>query len=275
MKSISRSNIADRCDGRSWRSILRARFFSAFILAIAAACPGALDAEECAVLEDFSSSTPNSFPNGWTPREKSGTGVYIVMKEGDKLFVRARAAGPKSSGNGVEADRPLKWDIEKYPILRWRWRARVFPNGADEHKGKEDSAAGIYIGFCHPDDLSVCERSVRGQLGISDSLTVAKMFLSTGAGSLKYIWSERLPKGLEFERSRKMVKVLESGAPANREQWVEERVDIAADYRRRFKPEKLLNPVGLAILTDSDDTQRSDPSSRSEGDYADFRVCRE
>jgi hypothetical protein len=87
---------------------------------------------------------------------------------------------------------------------------------------------------------------------------------------LKYIWSERLTKGLEFDKSRKAVKVLESGATANRDQWVEERVDVASDYRKRFGADKPLSPVGLSILTDSDDTQSS-----AEGDYADFRICRE
>lgn len=253
---------------------IKARLIGLIIAAVAAWTPQ-LAAEDCVVLEDFSSSTPNSFPNGWTPREKSGAGIYAVMKDGDTLFVRARAAGTKAVGNGVEADRPVKWDIEKYPILRWRWRARAFPRGADEHKGKDDSALGVYIGFCPPEDIAFCERSVRGQLGVADSLSLAKTFLSKGVGSLKYIWSERLPKGFEFERSRKMVKVLESGAPANRDQWVEERIDIASDYRRRFRATKLLNPAGLAILTDSDDTQAIDAASQAEGDYADFKVCRE
>ena len=64
--------------------------------------------------------------------------------------------------------------------------------------------------------------------------------------------------------------MLESGAPTNREQWVDERVDVASDYRKRFGVQTLLNPVGISILTDSDDTQ-----SVAEGDYADFGLCRD
>jgi hypothetical protein len=253
---------------------LQARVVAVLIAAIAAWISPAA-AEECIVLEDFSASAPDSFPSGWTAREKSGGGVYKVMKEGDNQFVRAHAAGPKASGNGVEADRPVKWDIEKYPILRWRWRPQVFPRGADEQKGKEDSALGVYIGFCPPEDKDFCERSMRGQLGFGDSLSIARSFVSKGIGSLKYVWSEHLPKGLEFERNRKSVKVLQSGAPANRGEWIEERVDVAADYKRRFRTAKILNPAGLAILTDADDTQSIDAESQAEGDYADFRICRE
>ncbi len=248
----------------------RARFLLVALSVFGTVWAAPLAAEDCVVLEDFSASAPGEFPKGWTPRDKSGAGVYTVQKEGAKMFVRARAAGPKTNGNGVEADRPADWDIQKYPVLRWQWRARVFPRGADEQKGKEDSALGVYIGFCPPEDKAFCERSVKGQLGIADSLSMTKALFSKGIGSLKYIWSERLPKGFEFERARKSVKVLESGPAANPDQWVEERVHVGADYRKRLGVEKLMNPAGLAILTDSDDTQ-----SVAEGDYANFRVCTE
>jgi hypothetical protein len=64
------------------------------------------------------------------------------------------------------------------------------------------------------------------------------------------------------------VLVLERGAPADPKAWIEERVNIAEDYRRRFddRPPK---PAGIAVLTDSDDT-----ASSAAGDYADFQVCR-
>ena len=242
---------------------------------LAAAVPVPLSAQQCIVLEDFSSSTPGTFPTGWKPREEAGKKVYIVVKDGNMLFVRARATNGSSAGNGVEAGRPVAWNLEEYPILRWRWRPRAFPRGADEYSGKDDSALGLYIGFCPPEDMALCERSIQGQLSLRDRIMLPKLLLSTGAGSLKYIWSERLAKGFEFEQGRKAVKVLESGAPAKRDQWVEERVDVSADYRRRFGAEKLLKPVGISILTDSDDTQSDTNPAVAEGDYADFRICRE
>jgi hypothetical protein len=201
--------------------------------------------------------------------------VYVVAKEGNTVFVRARATGPRSAGNGIEADRPVKWNIEEYPVLRWQWRPRLFPREANEQTGKDDSALGVYIGFCPPADLTLCERSVKGELRLRDRIALPKLLLSKGAGSLKYIWSERLPKGLEFDQGRKAVKVLESGAPANPDPWRQERVDVASDYRRRFGAEKLLNPIGLSILTDSDDTQSDAAASVAEGDYADFKLCRD
>jgi hypothetical protein len=246
------------------RSPARARLLGIVVAAIASALAVPSHAQQCVTLEDFSSSTPNSFPAGWTPREEAGRKVYTVMKEGEMLFVRARSVGA-----GIEADRPVKWNIQEYPILRWQWRPRVFPRGANEYNGKDDSVLGVYIGFCPPEDVDFCERSIRGKLSFSDRLMLPKLMFSKGVGSLKYIWSEQLAKGFEFENGRKAVKVLESGVPANRERWVQARVNVAAEYRKRLGGEKLLNPVGISILTDSDDTQ-----SEAEGDYADFQICR-
>ncbi len=67
------------------------------------------------------------------------------------------------------------------------------------------------------------------------------------AGSLKYIWSERLAKAFEFDKQREAVNVLESGAPINRDHWVKERVDVASDYRRRFSIDHLLNLGRYAV----------------------------
>jgi DUF3047 family protein len=251
-------------------SATRARTLSIALGAIAGALAAPVRAEQCVILENFSSSTLNSFPTGWKPREEAGKNVYVVAKDGDMVFVRARATGTRSAGNGIEADRPVKWNIGEYPILRWQWRPRAFPQGANEYSGKDDSALGLYIGFCPPEDVALCERSVKGQMGLGDRISLPKLLLTKGVGSLKYIWSERLAKGFEFDKGRKAVRVLESGVSTNRDQWVEERVDIAADYRRRFSAQKTLNPIGLSILTDSDDTQ-----SLAEGDYADFKLCRD
>ena len=250
------------------RSAIKGVIAGLAISAIVGAVTNSSSAEQCITLEDFSSSKVGSFPAGWTPREKSGAKVYTVAKEGDMFFVHARAEGDKSAGNGVEADRPVKWNLQEYPILRWKWRPRAFPRGANEQSGKDDSALGVYIGFCPPEDVGLCERSVKGQLSLTDRIKLPKLLFSKGAGSLKYIWSEQLPKGSEFENNRKAVKVLESGPPKNRDQWVEEQVDVASDYRKRFGVQTVLNPVGISVLTDSDDTQ-----SVAEGDYADFKVC--
>src|ERR1044071_1777964 len=60
--------------------------------------------EDCLVLDDFASYSANNFPSGWTAREAPGKKVYTVVKEGETAYLRARAAGARSAGNGIETD---------------------------------------------------------------------------------------------------------------------------------------------------------------------------
>jgi hypothetical protein len=44
---------------------------------------------------------------------------------------------------------------------------------------------------------------------------------------------------------------------------------VLDDYKRFFGDSDVPKPVGIAVLTDSDDT-----NSSAQGDYANFRVCK-
>ena len=202
---------------------------------LAPGAESAAGARDCRVLEDFSSSTVGQFPVGWSPRRNSVRDSFRVHKEHGVRFLRAT-----SEGHGLGADRVGGWDLERYPILAWSWRPRVFPSGADEREGPNDSALGVYVGF------------------------------SWRSGSLKYVWSERLPLGTEFSVTfgRTKMRVVNAGRPADRETWVEVEVDLRGDYLRRFGRARIEPPAGLSILTDADDSL-----SRAVGDYANFRVC--
>jgi hypothetical protein len=65
------------------------------------------------------------------------------------------------------------------------------------------------------------------------------------------------------------VRVLQSGAPSSTDEWVQERVDVLKDWKAAFKATETPKVVGIAVLTDADDTKSS-----AAGDYADFRACR-
>lgn len=63
----------------------------------------------------------------------------FYVKDG-ALVVEAR----RSSGSMMTMPRA---DLQKYPILRWRWRVRNLPPGADGRDPKlDDQAAVLYIG---------------------------------------------------------------------------------------------------------------------------------
>lgn len=213
----------------------------AVLLLTSLAAPPSPAASEpsCVVIDDFHESKIGAFPAGWKPRKEAGRRVYSVQQEGGMRFLHALARNV-----GIQAGREFPWDLATEPILAWSWRVRQFPDAADERQsGKNDSAVAVYALF----PLS-----------------------SFAVKAIKYIWSERVPAGTHLTSTHGLtqVRVLESGA-ARRGEWVDEQVNVAEDYRRYFGEEEQPRPLGIAVLTDSDDTH-----SRAQGDYARFRVCR-
>lgn len=206
---------------------------------IAVLAPEGVSAADCIVLEDFAKAPPGELPPGWRLRKDSGKGVYAVREEGGRRFLAA-----VSEGIGIQAAREQPWDIAAYPVLAWAWRLKEPPRGADERQSKtNDSALSVYAVWPHS---------------------------SVSLKSLKYVWSAIVPQGTPLTSSAGLtqVKVLRTG-PASRGEWVEERVNVAEDFRARFKEAEVPKPAGIAVLTDADDTK-----SRAAGDYANFRACR-
>ena len=202
--------------------------------------PAAAEGPDCVVLDDFSRATVGQFPTGWQPRKDAGKGVYQIAEEGALRFLRATAVGL-----GIQAARSHEWDLTKYPVLMWSWRARVFPRGADERMaGTNDSVLAVYLLVPH-----------------------SKVF---GPKAVKYIWSERVPEGTRLSSNMNLtqVRVLRSG-PAAGTEWTDEGVNVLDDFMKYFGVTAPPKPAGIAVLTDSDDTR-----SRAEGDYANFRACR-
>jgi hypothetical protein len=195
---------------------------------------------ECITLDDFAKATVGQFPTGWKPRKDEGTEVYSVRDEAGLRFLRA-----ESRRHGIQAAREIDgWNLATYPVLAWSWRPREFPKGADEKGGKNDSVLAVYMLVPHS--------QVRGPK------------------ALKYIWSERVPVGTTLKSNGDLtqVRVLRSGT-AGANKWTEERVNVLADYRKRFGESGTPKPAGIAVLTDADDTE-----SFAAGDYANFRACR-
>ena len=205
-----------------------------------AAHPAAQD--DCIVLDDFSKSRVGAFPVGWEARKSEGKSVYTVQENGGQRFLRA-----VSRGLGIQAARETPtWDLATHPVLAWSWRPRQFPKGADERESSlNDSALAVYMGVPYS--------KVRGPK------------------AMKYIWSEKVPVGTHLTSNSGLtqVHVLRSGAPASPDAWTRERVNVLTEWKAAFKESDTPKQVGIAILTDADDTKSS-----AAGDYADFRACR-
>lgn len=94
--------------------------------------------------EDFSAADGMT---GWVKKPKPGTrqAVFSVVTDPDTgdSFLHMEADSASSS----LVTRIEGIDIEKTPILRWRWRVNRLPDGADgRQKAKDDQAIGIYAG---------------------------------------------------------------------------------------------------------------------------------
>jgi hypothetical protein len=196
--------------------------------------------DECVVVDDFAKAKAGEFPGDWKVRKDEGKAVYAVKEENGKRFLAAR-----SKGLGIQAAKEHEWDLDKFPVLAWRWRAVEFPKGGDEREsGTNDSAAAVY--------LLVPYSKIRGPKAV------------------KYVWSEKVPVGTRLSSNMGLtqVRVLRGGSE-KRGAWVEERVNAREDFLKYFETKETPKPAGIAVLTDADDTR-----STAAGDYADFRVCR-
>jgi len=196
---------------------------------------------DCRPIEDFAHAQIGEFPSDWKARKETGKSVYSVQEEGGKRFLRA-----VSRKVGIQAAREVQsWDLTTYPILAWSWRPREFPKGADERDERSnDSVLAVYMLVPHS--------------------RVA------GPKAVKYIWSEKVPAGTRLASNGGLtqVRVLRSGTEG-RGEWRQEKVNVLEDYRRYFDAKEPPKPIGIAVLTDSDETKSS-----AAGDYADFKVCR-
>jgi hypothetical protein len=196
--------------------------------------------DDCITIADFATDPIGAFPPGWQVRKDEGKSVYSVQEDGGRRYLRA-----VSKGLGIQAALERAWDLDAYPVLAWSWRPRVFPARADERSsGTNDSVLAVY--------MLVPYSRIRGPKAV------------------KYIWSERVPveTRLSSNGGLTQVRVLASGTE-KRGEWVDERVNVLADYKQFFGTSETPKPAGIAVLTDSDDTH-----SVAEGDYANFRACR-
>ncbi|HEY3099665.1 MAG TPA: DUF3047 domain-containing protein [Methylomirabilota bacterium] len=196
---------------------------------------------DCRTIEDFAHAQVGEFPNDWKARKETGKAVYTVQEEDGKRFLHA-----VSRKLGIQAAREVQgWDLTTYPVLAWSWRPREFPKGADERDERgNDSVLAVYMLVPHS--------------------RVA------GPKAVKYIWSEKVPVGTRLASNGGLtqVRVLRSGTEG-RGEWREEKVNVLEDFRRYFDAKDPPKPIGIAVLTDSDETKSS-----ATGDYADFKICR-
>ena len=137
-------------------------------------------------------------------------------------------------------------------IVSWRWKVdRVLGGARIGTKEGDDFAARVYVSFeIPPEDLTFAERA---------RLDLARLLYGdVPAAAICYVWDNAAPQGTSLwspwaERVR--IVVLRSGnGEAGR--WLDERRDVAADFREAFgRPAPRMS--GIAAGSDTDQTHES------------------
>jgi hypothetical protein len=239
-------------------SVMNIISYSLFTLLITFTVSSAVHAQPASSMncdrpfEDFSEKTVGAFPEQFTAHDSSHLkritsrgGYYTVKQDEDQnSYLNALA-----TNDGLIIHKDIEnWNLDEYPHLRWRWRARQFPKGGNEkYIRTNDAAAAVYV------------------VWKASSLMRVK--------SIKFTWSASLDVGTHISKRFALdhVHVMQNQTSAKTGKWIEETVDVRALFRKYYNPTdgKLEQPIAIALLTDSDNT-----NSVAEADYDDFVLCR-
>ena len=185
-------------------------------------------------------------PTGYAVREWDGVGA--VEARADKSMALL--------------GRPLEVDLEKTPILCWRWRIDAPVASADmTRKSGDDYAARVYLNFDVPADQ--LDFATRTKLAFGRTLYGDHL----PAAAINYIWDNRHAVGTwqaNVYTDRARMLVLRSGAD-DAGRWVTERRDVREDFRAAFG-EISARLKSIALASDTDNTGET-----AHAGFADFR----
>lgn len=164
--------------------------------------------------------------NGWQTKGFAGETRYLLENSDGQLALRADSSAAASGRY-----REVSVDLNKTPMLNWTWKVDGILTGNDERTRKgDDYPARLYVVF-----------------------SGGVMFWRTRA--INYVWSNRQPVDSSWPNAfteRAHMIAIESGAERVG-QWIRERRNVRADYRRAFGEEPG-RVDAVAIMTDTDNT---------------------
>ena len=149
--------------------------------------------------------------------------------------------------------RPIRVDLDKTPVLCWRWYVDGPVKKADmTRRSGDDYAARVYVAFDMPD--SALSPATRLKLRMARGL----FGKNVPDAAVVYVWDNIHAVGTARKSSytdRSQLVVTETGV-GQAGKWVAERADLAADFSRAFQKQPG-TPIQLAIAADGDNTGSS------------------
>jgi len=171
--------------------------------------------------------------------------TYTALREGDHSVLRTES---RASASGIMLSDTF--DVQRFPLLAWRWKVdRIYPDTNPQLKSGDDYPIRIYVVFEYdPAQASFATR-------MKYRLAKTRYGEYPPQAALNYVWasaenSARFYFSPYSDRSA-MIPLEVGSSKVGR--WVEERVNIAEDYRRIFGGEPPAR-ASLAIMNDSDNT---------------------
>ncbi len=190
------------------------------------------------IIDDFESYRPGELPVQWKyiTSAKEVLPLYrkldereqlTVVEEGGNQFAKVYTHNEvlrATVRNGVNFD----WNLQKHPVLQWRWRAHRLPEGANEKRdATNDTGAAVYVTF--------------GSDWLGRPI------------SIKYTYSSTLPVGSVVDYGPLKVLVLDS-AREGTGTWKQVTRNVIADYRQLFGEAPPNRPVSITLWSDTDTT---------------------
>lgn len=212
---------------------------AAFFLCLLTAGLAAGQREEFDSLEAWK---PLTFPNIGNHSQ------YSIQTLENRSVLKAEA---NASASALVMSEPF--NPYETPVLRWRWRVEnVLKKGDATRKEGDDYPLRVYVLFTYDPE--------KASFGMRAKYTLAKTLYGETPphAALNYIWANRthqkriLPSPYT---DRSQLVVLRAG-DAQAGQWVEEEVNILADYRAAFG-EDPPKEARLAVMSDADNTGES------------------
>lgn len=187
----------------------------------------------------------------------NGTSGWSVQRIDNKVKATTFSAKKIDGVSAIEANsnnsmallvKKTTVDLNKTPVLCWRWRVNRTVAAADiTKKSGDDQAARIYIGL----DLPKSAVSLGTRIKLAAARSSSKQPIPDGV--INYVWDNKLPVGTArpnvYTKQAKII-VMESGN-GKAGQWVSERRNLASDINRQFNT-SAAKVQSIAISSDTD-----------------------
>jgi Protein of unknown function (DUF3047) len=159
--------------------------------------------------------------------------------------------------------RALRIEPDRLGQLTFSWKvASVLPDADVRHSETEDAVVRVLLAF--DGDPARLSARTRMMFELMQSLSGESPPFAT----LMYVWDSQAEVGSVVlnKRSDRIRKIVLESGPTHLGHWRSYQRDVRADYRRAFgeDPGAL---IGLAVMTDSDNTQ-----SRAEAWYGEISI---